>query len=289
MINMNNDKITKHFGAEFHSKLLINLPKYTNQWQLSNLEHIDYYSFSCLFTCVSEKHGACVLKFGRYLDLVDTEHYMLKDFDGSGLCRVYESDIDNGVLLIERVLPGHQLSDEPDQDTRINEFCALVQKLYNRPAKTIEFETYMDWIIELTKFIKTQPNYAVLYQKMKKAEEIFRQLWEKYTDRRLLHADLHHENILLGKDGYCAIDPLGVVGDPVFDVLMFILEEVDRDIEGEYEYVVKTISTKLNIPEKDLLALLFVESCKLNCAYVQDGDYDEVDMDGTLFAERMMQ
>jgi len=51
------------------------------------------------------EHGACVLKIGTHLEMVITEYYMLKDFDGSGLCKVYEADINNGVLLIEISLP----------------------------------------------------------------------------------------------------------------------------------------------------------------------------------------
>jgi streptomycin 6-kinase len=221
---MNSDKIIEHFGEAFHGKVLAALPKYAEQWNLSNFEQIDYYSFSCLFTCVSKEYGACVLKFGLHLEMAETEYYVLKEFDGNGLC----------------------------------------------------------------KLIKTRPDYAVLCGKMIKAEEICRQLWEKYTARQLLHGDLHHENILMGKDGYCAIDPMGVIGDPVFDIPTFILEEVDRDTEDDYDCIVKTIATKFSIPEQDIRALIYVESCRLNCCAVEDGDYDEVDMDETLFAERMM-
>lgn len=35
---------------------------------------------------------------------------------------------------------------------------------------------------------------------------------------RPLHGDIHHENILFGARGWLAIDPKGLIGDPVFDV-----------------------------------------------------------------------
>lgn len=35
---------------------------------------------------------------------------------------------------------------------------------------------------------------------------------------RLLHGDLHHDNLLKGPRGWCAIDPKGLWGDPAFDL-----------------------------------------------------------------------
>jgi len=285
---MDNNKIIAHFGAEFHEKVIAGLQRYATKWHLSNFEQIDYYSLSCLFTCDSAKYGGCVLKFARFLEIAETEYYMLKDFNGNGLCKVYESDINNGVLLIERIMPGVQLCEEPDQNIRINEFCALAQKLHKPPTDISRYPTYMDWLDNITDFIKTQTDYADLYHKTQRAKEICRSLWAKYTDRLLLHGDLHHENILRGKEGYYAIDPIGVIGDPVFEIPTFILEEIDFDVAGEFDYVVGAVSAKCNLPEQDIRALLFVESCRLNCCAVEDGDYDEVDMNETLFVERMM-
>lgn len=36
-------------------------------------------------------------------------------------------------------------------------------------------------------------------------------------DVRVLHGDLHHDNILLGERGWLVIDPKGILGDPGFD------------------------------------------------------------------------
>jgi len=285
---MNRDKIIEHFGEAFYDKVFGFLPKYAEQWRLSSFEQIEYYSLSCIFTCISKKYGACVLKIGMHLHLVDTEHNMLKDFAGNGLCKVYESDIENGVLLIERVMPGTQICDEPNQDIRLNEFCALVKKLYKRPTDIVKYVTYMDWVSGITSFMKSRIDYIDLYNKMAKAEEICIYLWKKYTDRLLLHGDLHHENILLGKDGYIAIDPLGVVGASVFNVSLFIIDRVDWDDDENYDYIVKAISSKLGIIEHDIRALVFIEACRINCCLVEDGDYDEVDMHEVLSAERMM-
>jgi len=281
-------KIIEHFGAKFYDKVLVAIKKYAKQWNLSNFEQIDYYSINCLFTCLSTEHGACVLKIGTGLETVMSEYYMLKDFNGNGLCKVYESDIDNGILLIERIIPGTQLRDEPNQNIRLNEFCLLFQRLHKPLPDISKYLTYMDWVSNITAFMKTRSDYITLRDKMIKAEDICRYLWEKYTDRLLLHGDLHHDNVLLGKDGYCSIDPKGVVGDAVFDIPRFILNEDDWDNEANFNYIVNTISTKLNILEHDIRALFYVELCMAKCWGVEDGDYNEVDLDEVLLAERIM-
>lgn len=67
----------------------------------------------------------------------------------------------------------------------------------------------------------------------------------------LLHGDFHHDNILLGNDGeYIIIDPKGVIGDPVFDIARFILNEFDDEITTE---LYKKINHIISILEKNLI------------------------------------
>ena len=285
---MDSKKIIEHFGAPFYDIVLVTIKKYAEQWDLSDFEQIDYYSINCLFTCVSIKYGDCVLKIGTRLETVMSEYYMLKDFNGNGLCKVYESDIENGILLIERIMPGTQLRDEPNQNVRLNEFCLLYKKLHKPPLDITKYLTYMDWVSNISAYMKTRSDYITLRKKMIKAEEICRHLWEKYTDRLLLHGDFHHDNILFGKNGYCAIDPKGVVGDAVFDIPRFILNEEDWDNEDNFNHIVKTISAKLNISEQDIRALFYVELCMAHCWGVEDGDLNETYMDEILLTERFM-
>jgi streptomycin 6-kinase len=45
---------------------------------------------------------------------------------------------------------------------------------------------------------------------------------------RVLHGDLHHDNILLGERGWLVIDPKGILGDPGFDAANFFYNPLDR-------------------------------------------------------------
>lgn len=44
-----------------------------------------------------------------------------------------------------------------------------------------------------------------------------------------LHGDIHHENILHGQRGWLAIDPKGLIGDPMYDAANMFYNPLDRD------------------------------------------------------------
>jgi len=146
----------------------------------------------------------------------------------------------------------------------------------------------MDWVRRITEYMRSRGEYEFLYTKMKKAERICRSLCEKYNGAMLLHGDLHHDNILLGEDKrYRVIDPKGVIGDAVFDIPRYILNEFDGDIHKKYAHVARTLSDNLSVPEHDIRRLVYVETCMANCWCVEDGD--EPNMSDVALAETAME
>ena len=276
---MNKDGI---IGQKAHT----NLETYAILWHLSGLRQIDYNSVNHLFTCISAKHGPCILKISPRVNETITEHGMLTALDGNRLCKVYEADLVNGVLLIERITPGTPLREEPDLSTRLAIFCGLFPGLHQPPADKATYPTYMDWVSRIAAYTQTRIDYKDLSEKMTTAEEICRRLWEKYPRELLLHGDLHHDNILLGEHGYHIIDPKGVIGDPVFDIPRFILNEADLDQGDKFAYIIRVLAEKLGIPDVDIRLLFYVETCMANSWKVESNR--EPDWNGVLFAERMM-
>jgi streptomycin 6-kinase len=56
-----------------------------------------------------------------------------------------------------------------------------------------------------------------------KAEATFFDLANSMSRPVLLHGDLHHENILASdRDGWLAIDPQGVIGEPAYEAGAFL-------------------------------------------------------------------
>ncbi len=291
MIKLDKENITAHFGANFYQKLLKDLHKYTKLWELSQLEQIDYYSVNCIFKCVSKKYGSCILKIGNPSVETKTEYQMLREYAHKSFCKAYEADLRNGVLLIEQIKPGTQLRAEPNLDHRLHIFSDLYRNLHIETTNKDAYPTYMGWVSRITEYMHGRKEYEELYQKMRKAEENCRALCEKYKGEMLLHGDLHHDNILLGENhGYRIIDPKGVVGDAVFDIPRFILNEfedtLDNDFCSKYIHITSTLSEKLHIHESDIRRLTYVEMCMANCWNVESKQ--EPNIDNVLFTEKML-
>ena len=104
-----------------------------------------------------------------------------------------------------------------------------------------------------------------MYQYLDSAERMLTDICKKYSRNLLLHGDLHHENILKNENGgYTVIDPKGVIGDPVFDLSRFILDEFRDDLTSEPKDVVIDFVQKLGdgagIPCEILLRCLYIET-----------------------------
>jgi streptomycin 6-kinase len=276
-MDIDNEKIIANFGTDFCAKVLDCLNKYTELWGLSCFEQIDVYNRNCLFKCVSDKHGLCVLKIGEDAKLAENECLVLREYNGKRLCKLYEADTTNGVLLIERIVPGIQLQHELDLDKRIDIFCVLLNGLHIKPANLDNYVSYMTLVDDMTKFMSTHNSYEELYAKMAKAQEICRCLHEKYPNEMLLHNDLYHYNILSSGDNrnisnYRIIDPVGaVVGVALFDVPGFIYREYFHGNADKMAYITNAISEKLNISARDIWCAEYVRECMNVCYSVKYG------------------
>jgi len=291
MSGINESKIMAHFGAGFLSKVLADLRRCTEIWNLSGIEQIDYYSVNCIFKCVSNKYGLCILKIGADSSESANEYHILEEYKGTRFCNVYEADISNGILLIERITPGTQLRAEPDLDKRLGLFSELYHGLHIKPINKAIYPTYLDWVSRITDYMRECEEYEALYKKMAHAEKICRSLCEKYTGEMLLHGDLHHDNILLDNyNRYRIIDPKGVVGDSVFDIPRFILNEFDDVLDDgfydKYMHITRTLSKMLIISERDIRRLTYVEMCMANSWNVESRQKPNID--DVIFTENLM-
>lgn len=290
-VKMDKDKIINHFGLNFYNKVVLDLERYKYLWGLSDFRQIDYYSVNCIFKCTSNKYGLCILKIGKNAKEAENEYRILHEYNGKSFCRVYEADTANGALLTENITPGTRLRAERDLDKRLNIFYEVSCGLHIEPACKTIYPTYLDWVSRITEYMRYRKDYKDLFQKMAEAEQICRRLWADYPNRMLLHGDLHHDNILLGSNArYYIIDPKGVIGDSVFDIPRFILNEFHEEhgdnLKNKYIHITKTLSEKFNIPEYDIRCLTYVEMCMANCWSVESAE--EPDMANVLFTEKMM-
>jgi streptomycin 6-kinase len=96
---------------------------------------------------------------------------------------------------------------------------------------------------------------------------------------RPLHADLHHDNMLLSPRGWLAIDPKGVLGDPAFDAANMFYNPLERDdlcLDPERIAGMAAIfSTSMAVDPRRLLDFAIAYGC-LSAAW-HSGDGNEKD------------
>lgn len=275
------EQITARFGEAFYRDTVSRLQLYAEKWALNSLAFIPSYSANLVFTCISKSHGPAVLKLANpAFGTMATEYGALREYGGGGFCRLYEADPEGSALLLERIRPGRPLRDESSLETRLSVFCSLYEGLHLPSSNPERYPTYQGWVEKITDEMSRRPEWAGLYAHMKRAKQICSSVSAAYSRKMLLHGDLHHDNMLLGEGGrYVIIDPKGVVGDPVFDVPRFVLNEFGDDITdelyGKITGILAALERRLRIPLETLKECLYVETVMGLCWSAEDGAGEE--------------
>jgi streptomycin 6-kinase len=196
-----------------------------DRWSLSLGEAFPYPSLSFVAPAVRSDGSPVVLKVGFLADELACEIEALRWYDGRGCVRLHDSVAADGVLLLERLLPGTSLELVVD-DAEATCIAAGAMRALWRPAPAEHgFPTVADWLDGLRKLRAhfgggTGPLPARL---VARAERLRAELLASRGDPVLLHGDLQHYNILRAKrEPWLAIDPKGVVGEPAYEVGAFL-------------------------------------------------------------------
>lgn len=286
--------IRERWNEAYFERLLSVLEIFASKWALSDIQLIPFYSQNCVFTCSSDNYGDAVMKIG-YSSL-ETEYNCLCAFAGRSVCKVLDADLKYSVILEQRVMPGNPLLEIKCQDRRISIYSSLFEHLHVMPSDEHLFSTIHDVVNHKLEYIETREDCTELFGIVNRAKKTFQSVCSKYKDRKLLHGDLHHENILLSQDGnYLIIDPIGYIGDPVFDVSKFIMLEFEDDLTGgkdrEILHFVAKLENRLHIPSNILIQCLFMDNVAWLGSDLENGEtFDESQfiVDNIYTAERLM-
>jgi streptomycin 6-kinase len=145
---------------------------------------------------------------------------------------LHDADLDRGALLLERLLPGTRLADEPDR-WPLEEVEPVLSDLWRQPSwlgavpGLPELRERAEFVFELTRRrLESHPDVAgrVTPGLVEGARSLASALSGE-GPVRLLHGDLHPGNVLRGGDGreLVAIDPRPCLGDPAFDAVDWVL------------------------------------------------------------------
>ncbi|MCA9936761.1 MAG: phosphotransferase [Ardenticatenaceae bacterium] len=220
-------RITLELHGRTGQTWLDNLPnflaEYAQRWRLTLLPPFPNLTYNYVAPAVREDGTAVVLKVGIINPELQSEIAALDHYAGRGAVRLLQADAENGIFLLQRVQPGHSLVplQQTDDDAATRIAAEVMRQLWRpAPPAPYSFPTVAHWAAGLGRLRerfdgRTGPFDAQLIET---AESLFADLLASSAEPVLLHGDLHHDNILAAGDGWLAIDPKGVIGEPAYEV-----------------------------------------------------------------------
>ncbi len=219
---------------------LDNLPQvvkiYEEKWNLNSLGTFSDLSINYVEKAKTQSGEDVVLKIGFpddevFIDEVKT----LEFYQGNGAVKILEKDMDNFVILLERCMPGISLHTLNNEEKEIKIFAEVCNKIWKKVDKNSGFNKledeakYFDWYFKNLKKCE-----EVLHQDLVvKAQKTFKDLINTSGESYLLHADLHHGNILKSERGWLCIDPKGIIGERAYEPSVYIINPFNIFRENE--------------------------------------------------------
>lgn len=145
----------------------------------------------------------------------------LRIYDGRAAVRLLDSDVARGIMVLERVRPGVPLEAVPDDAEATRIAAQVMQRLWRPVPAGHTFPTNADWLRGFERLRRAFEGGAGPFppRLVDMAEDLAGELLPTSAEPVLLHGDLHHGNILSSeREGWLAIDPKGLVGEPAYEV-----------------------------------------------------------------------
>ncbi len=186
----------------------------------------------------------------------------LQYYDGRGCVRLVDRLADDAILL-ERLTPGHSLG-ELGEDEALAAYCSVVRPLHSCGLLSRGFGTIESSLARTDHL----PSGDIPPAFIDRAIKLRSELLASQGPGRLLHADLHHDNIIFDEQrGWLAIDPHGVIGESEFEVAALLRNPSHLPPWHVTPEVVRRrvdhVSKELGLDPQRILGWIFVESAHL--------------------------
>lgn len=234
--------VTQSFpdGAAWLRRLPMLIDEASRRWELTIG---DPFLLSYNFVCAAYRSDGspAVLKIGVPNVELTSEINALRLYAGQGACLLLETDASQGMLLLERLLPGSMLTGIRD-DGEATRIAARVLRSIHRPAPAAEgFLSLRDWFAGLKKMRQLFHGGTGPYPEgiVREVEGILAELFAEKRPQVLLHGDFHHYNVLLSDRGWLCIDPKGVIGEAEYDLGPLLVNPIELRL-GQVEALRRT-------------------------------------------------
>ncbi|OOE12447.1 aminoglycoside phosphotransferase family protein [Fictibacillus arsenicus] len=250
---------------------------YEQKWGLTIHDPFDL-SFNFVAPATRNNGEEAVLKAVLSDKEFRAELEVLQLMKGKGMVELLEYDLDQGVMILERLRPGHTLADIKDDEEAAYIASQIMKNLWVAAPKNSNMETVVDRENSLKRIARQHPNGfgLIAKEKIEEALKLFEQLNREKNQPYLLHGDLHHYNILKNGDSWTAIDPKGLIGDREYDVIQYLLNKLpETKVKETIEKRINIFVKELDLDKERVLLRGFSHAVLSTCWTIEDGNFNE--------------
>ncbi len=194
---------------------------FLDRWSLKPDGPVKHGMIALVLPVIRADHTPAALKLQPVDEESIGEPTALRIWAGHGVVRLLEHDPTTGTMLLERLDATRPLSRVPDEIAAVQILAELLARLVALPAPA-----RMRRLADIAAAMLVQTPDAVPALCDRSDQQLVRTCASAVAELicepgdRLLHWDLHYDNILAGqREPWLAIDPKPLAGDPGFDLL----------------------------------------------------------------------
>lgn len=209
-----------------------------------------------------------VLKLAPPGQGLDAEIAALEAMRQRGAVALLRADAAAGALLLARARPGETLLGlaRRDDDAATRIAAGLIARLPCPPPAGALFAAAAGWSRALAAGAGVLP--AAM---LDRAAGLLRDLAGSAPPPLLLHGDLHHANILRHGDGWVAIDPKGLLGEPAAEAACLLRNPADPGLLSRAPRRVAIIAETAGLDRARVLGWGYAGAVIAACWAVEDG------------------
>ncbi len=212
-------ELNEEEGREWLARLPEILTRCERQWHLTLGQPFPNLSYHYVIPAVRDDGMQVVVKVqSPNTEREETE--ALRLMDGHGMVRLLGYDAQDEVMLLERLSPGISLRKMTDDVKAISIAADVMRRLWRPAPPEHAFATVEKWGRGFERLRQRYDGGNGPFPKalLEEAETLYAELSASMGQRMLLHGDLHQDNILSSeRDGWLAIDPKGLIGEPEYE------------------------------------------------------------------------
>lgn len=233
-------------GIEWLNSVDKIIEKYKNKFKLYNIKLAKNLTMNIILFASTEEYGEVIIKIGSPTKTTISEINYINKCPTQYFVKCYYYDIDDRIMILEKISPGYSLDYLESQEERIKIFSNIYHSIKTIDTDNKLFRSYEEILNEKIKIVRNDKlRYKDILYMLDIVIDLYNEIKCMNLPKCILHNDLQHKNILKSNSEWKVIDPHGRIGERIFETSMFIREELKYIDLDEMDTTVELISKYL--------------------------------------------